>query len=410
MAIEKLAERELIPSPGAGIGILGGAFYVHPARPEVMCLYGHIRRSDTKEIAWLRRSEDNGRTWGPDEEFSCRYDHPEGVGRRHPRGGYLDPRTGRLIFLWCDGVLPTDNPLEGMRRWRIFYKVSEDGGRSWRHERQLIHTGRGYDEEHHLPGVVYRRNAAQLGDFGQRPLTRDDGAILLPIQVSHAGPDGDYQNIGRGYTFTDCMLLIGVWRPDGDLDWTASDLIVADPTRTTRGWIEPTIAMLDGNRLLMVMRGSNDAVPDWPGYRWQTLSDDGGLTWQTPQPWTWDDGTTFFSPSSCSQLVSHSNGKIYWIGNIAPSNPRGNSPRYPLVMGEVDPGSGSLRRTTTVTVDDRRPGESHHLTLSNFLAREDRETGHVLIDLPRFFARDERTEGHTDFTAGLTELTIDVNT
>lgn len=68
-----------------------------------------------------------------------------------------------------------------------------------------------------------------------------------------------------------------------------------------------------------------------------------------------------------------------------------------------------MRRSSTVAIDDRRAGESPHLTLSNFLAREDRETGHVIIDLPRFFAIDQRTEGRADFTAGLTELTVAVD-
>lgn len=50
MAIKPLSNRETIPSPSPGIGVIGGTFYVHPTRPELMCQYAHIKRSDTKEI------------------------------------------------------------------------------------------------------------------------------------------------------------------------------------------------------------------------------------------------------------------------------------------------------------------------------------------------------------------------
>jgi hypothetical protein len=43
-------------------------------------------------------------------------------------------------------------------------------------------------------------------------------------------------------------------------------------------------------------------------------------------------------------------------------------------------------------IDDRREGESDQLTLSNFYAREDRETGDLLLHMPRLFAR-ETDEG-----------------
>ena len=38
---------------------------------------------------------------------------------------------------------------------------------------------------------------------------------------------------------------------------------------------------------------------------------------------TYADGGDFYSPSACSQLVLHSSGRLFWIGNIAPQNPNG---------------------------------------------------------------------------------------
>src|SRR5690606_29493346 len=111
----------------------------------------------------------------------------------------------------------------------------------------------------------------------------------------------------------------------------------------------PTIARLGDGRLLMVMRGSNDTWPPQelgdperylPGYKWHSLSDDGGRTWSTPAPWTDTNGRNFYSPSSCSQLVPHSSGRLFWFGNVTPRNPIGNGPRYPMAMAEVDTKSG----------------------------------------------------------------------
>ena len=148
----------------------------------------------------------------------------------------------------------------------------------------------------------------------------------------------------------------------------------------------------------MVMRGSNDAKTEFPGYKWVSRSGDGGHTWTDSEPWTCDDGEAFHSPSSCSQLIPHSGGRLFWMGNLCAQNPAGNRPRYPIVLGEVDLDTGRLIRGTITPVDDRRPGESERLTLSNFYVREDRETGDLLLHMPRFFAGED---SRTDFTTDL---------
>jgi hypothetical protein len=388
-----------LPSPAPGVAAHGASYYTMPAGARLMSIHTLMSRSDTVDVAFIRFSEDNARTWGEAVEWPTKFVHPTGTGRRHPRGGYVDPVTGRYITVWTEGVLPTDNPLEGMKHWTLHYSVSADGGRTQLVSEQIIHAGEEYDATRHLPGVMVGKNCAMMGDLGQRPLTRSDGVILLPVQSSPTGPDGEYYNPGSGLTYTDCLLLQARWRSDGGLAWTASERVVGDPHRTTRGMIEPTIAELDGSRLLMVMRGSNDRHPEWPGHRWHSLSDDGGETWTTPAPWTCTDGDAFFSPSSCSQLIPWSDGRLFWMGNISPVNPAGNSPRYPIVLGEVDRRSGLLVRESVSIIDDRREGEHERLTLSNFYAREDRETGHLLLHMSRLFADGFRTDGKPDWTA-----------
>lgn len=342
-------------------------------------------RSDTVDVAYIRRSADHGRTWSEPSEVRTGERRPEGMLRRHPRGGFADPNTGRYIEFWTEGILPSDDPLEGLRQWRIHYRISNDGGRSFGPSRALIHDGPEFDANHPLPGVWIGKNCAMLGDMSCVPVAAPDGRILLPIQMSPLGSDGQLYNPTGGYTYTDAALLIGRWKGDR-LTWEMSDRIKGDPARSTRGMVEPTIAILADGRLLMVLRGSNDKRPELPALRWISLSRDGGRRWTEPQPWTYDDGDRFFSPSACSQLLRHSSGRLFWLGNITPENPRGNRPRYPFVAGEVDRNTGFLIRSSVRVVDTLASGEDPVLSLSNFYAREDRRTREIIVHMTRLFA------------------------
>ena len=71
------------------------------------------------------------------------------------------------------------------------------------------------------------------------------------------------------------------------------------------------------------------------------------------------------------------NGKLYWLGNISATPPAGNSPRYPLVIAEVDDRSGLLKKDTVTLIDDRQPGQGD-TQFSIFPLMEDRQT-HVLV-------------------------------
>lgn len=384
-----------VASPGPGVGVLASSYYTHSTGGDLISLHQLIRRSDTIDVAYVRYSSDNGRTWSAPEERPMRETRPNGTLRRHPRGGYVDPATGRYVTLWIEGVLPTDNPLEGMKAWTIHYSVAQNGVELVR-ERV---TQAGYDP---LPGVHPGKNCVMMGDLTCRPITLPDGTILVPCQISPLGPDGSYYNPGGGYTYTVCGVIRGRWAGKR-LEWELSQLVDCEPGLSTRGMIEPTLAVLADERVLMVMRGSNDVKGSLPGYRWHSFSSDGGRTWTKPVPWTYADGAAFFSPSACSQLLAHSSGRLFWLGNIAPGNPRGNGPRYPFVIGEVDRRSGLLKQATVGVIDDRQPGEDEKLTLSNFYAREDRETGAVVLHLSRLFARPNPAY---DWTADALQYTL----
>jgi hypothetical protein len=80
--------------------------------------------------------------WSAPEELKTGEPRQAGMWRRHPRCGFIDPQSGRYLELWTEGVLPSDDPLEGLRQWTIYYRVSRDGGRSFGPVRQIVHAGR----------------------------------------------------------------------------------------------------------------------------------------------------------------------------------------------------------------------------------------------------------------------------
>ena len=384
-ARERVTREVFLRSPVKGTAVMAEAYYTEAAGGAMVSIEHRFSRSDTVDVAYYRYSKDNGRTWDRPVERSTGEKRPEGMVRRHPRTSIVDPTMGRFIEFWIEGILPTDNPLEGMQQWNIYYKV--DGV-----IHQLIHEGSEFNARHPLPGVYTGQNMVMLGDVASVPIALKDGSILLPAIVTTLDAAGKIYNPTGGYTYTDAVVLHGRWQGKR-LMWRSSEVVKGDPRRCTRGMDEPTLGTLADGRLIMVMRGSNDRNPALPGYKWVSYSSDGGFRWTAPEPWTYQSGDPFFSPSACSQLLRHSNGKLYWLGHISATNPRGNRPRYPVYLGEVDQNSGLLMRDSLVLVDDRQPGEDEILMLYSPYCREDRQTGQISVHLSRVFAFKEGWAG-----------------
>jgi len=380
----KVVGREVfIPSPEAGVCLTyTPVFYTHLSGLELVSMHVYERRSDMIDVSFLRWSPDNGRTWSEPTTFKTYEKTSAGALQRVLLPGWLDPITGRQVYLILQGVLPNDDPMDGMKRYAMRYAVSADGGRTFLFEEPIVQNGAEFNEQHPIDGVWIGKNSLMNG---VNALPRNNGEVLYPAMVTPLGPDGEICNPGGGYTYTDVVVLIGRWK-GGRLAWQISERIVGDPARSTRGMLEPTIAEFPGGRLLMVMRGSNDVKPDLPGYKWYSVSTDGGRWWTRPAPWTYVGGENFYSTSSISSFLVHSSGKIFWLGNITPENPKGGSPRYPLVIGEVDSESLMLKKETVTVIDTRRKGQSEHLQLSNFHAVEDRESGEIRVFVAPLFA------------------------
>lgn len=397
-AVAFKVRRELfLKSPGPGTGVGGSSYYTRRDGLELLGRHRYSTRSDTSDHAFLRFSPDNGRTWTEPREVFTVERRAGGTFRRSVSSGIVDPTTGSLIEFRIEGLFEKDHPLDRLRGYSITYGLSRDGGRTWAVEAPIVHRGAEHSADHPLPGVWKGRNCAYIGDLGSAPLALADRTLLLPIQIVPLGPDGKLFNPGGGYTFTQAAVLRGSWDADRKLGWEMSSVVEADPAKSTRGMIEPTLAVLADGRLIMVMRGSNDRKPEAFGGKWISFSNDAGRTWTPPRLWTYTDGVPFHSPSACSQLVPHSSGRLFWLGNITPSNPIGNRPRYPFVIGEVDRRNGLLRKETVTIIDDRGPGDGELLALSNFYAREDRESREIVVHMSRQGAKS--TAAKADFTA-----------
>ncbi|NUQ63996.1 MAG: exo-alpha-sialidase [Pirellulales bacterium] len=354
----------------------------------------YVRRGGAEMMTSYARSPDNGRTWTPARP-SPDFDSGLRKGfRRSTYSGFVDPVTDRMITLVLSLDVPDldpniEEPPVGENEYYLRYRVSADGGRTFLFDERIRQTG-DYDDRRPIDGVWLGKNGYYLGDAGCVPIRTREGKILVPVQVPLLGPDGALSLPGGGFTYQYTRILIGVWTDEHKLRWEVSDKILGDPDRTSRGLFEPTLAELPDGRILCVMRGSNGGKRDpdcrWPAYKWRSISQDGGRTWSPAEPWKYSDGGEFHSPSAMSQLLRHSSGRIFWLGNLSRQNCCANNPRYPLVIGEVDPQDLGLVKSTLLTLDTLQADDTQGLNLSHWLAYEDRQTGDIVVPMRRWTA------------------------
>ncbi|MGI6088102.1 MAG: sialidase family protein [Kiritimatiellia bacterium] len=365
------------------------------AEPDGLALFqqfSDLIASDTFGRFYSRRSHDNGKTWTEPVTVYDPQPTADGIWRRGESALFLDPGARRLLHFFNYSLYSGDYHDGNVRkRHLIFYEISMDGGQTFSDARQIIQTG--YDAKHWMKDVRYGENSAAISFC--MPLALPDGKIGLPCQMT---PPGEFTNLLIPYR---AGMLIGTWAGSDTLNWTFGEFVGVDPALSSRGLCEPAIARLRDGRLMMILRGSNASMPDVPGRKWMALSSDGGMAWSEPAPLAYDNGELFFSPASGSALIRHSrNGKLYWIANVTPENPKGNGPRYPLVIAEVDEARAAICKTSLATIDTKGENDSPLLQLSNFRVHEDRATGEFVVALARWFAAGK------DYHCPSTELRI----
>lgn len=381
-----------------GYAVFGEAGYVSSSEPRMIRQWSEQNKSDRPDWNFVEVSEDNGRTWGQKRALSITRMESglTFLGGREGGIPFVDLDNGTTVLFSLEVVLEGEDVVSGLKRRRIFYSISKDGGRSFTQPKQLVEGGAGFDAVHYMKDTYYGLNSASIGG---KPIRISRSEILLPVYIAPLDENSRLYNPLGGYTFTYAGFVIGRWSEDlSDLDWESTQAVKIDPHRSVRGFSENTVAKLSGDRILSILRASDS-------HKWLTLSHDNGRTWESPKVLGFDDGGELLSPSSYSLLIRHSNGRLYWLANIVSTYPKGNSPRYPLCLAEVDEDKVAVRKASVVDVDSRAKGESEALQLSNFGVYEDRETKELVVTYPRLFAKDER-----DWTAPLIKFAIDLRT
>ncbi|MBN2577588.1 MAG: exo-alpha-sialidase [Pirellulales bacterium] len=326
----------------------------------------HTSASDTTDDAAVRFSNDNGRTWSEFQTLPGSQVTYSGVTVSEiARRVNYDPVSGLLIQPWSRIIRYNNQNFIHM-----YYRLSSDHGRTWTTPKMLTYeAGPDFNSSDPLnPDYLNNNNASH----GQLFATTSTGHVVFG--ASSANDPNDPLNDQRKERLG-ALNFVGTWNPaTQDYDWQAGPPIGVSIDISSRGLLETDVAELKDGRILDVWRGSNTATT--AGHKWYSVSTDGGLTLSSPvQELKYDDGSSFYSPSSMDRLFrSQATGKLYWLGNITPSAPNGNSPRYPLVIAEVDEDLVALKKDTVTLIADRQPGEASSVQCSNFKILENPET------------------------------------
>ncbi len=387
----------LIPSREKGVAVFTvNTSYTGLTGIELIQIYGELVGSDCMGRFYRRNSRDNGFSWSEAVPFFEPVQTDNGTIRQMEPCLYLDKEKNILIYFYYKSLFPKGGFSVDMRRYiKIYYRSSRDGGKSFSDPVQLIQKG--YDGSNWADGAIYGQSSFGMSFCSP---VKVNGRILLPVYKK-----SDNNENNDKFTFPYYAgCFIGSWQGE-KLEWELSDLIKIDPALSSRGVSEPVLAQLCNGDIMMILRGSNAGMPDVPGYKWKSISQDGGYTWSVPVPFTYHDNVPFYSPSSGSALIRNSeNSRLYWIGNISGENPKANRPRYPLYIAEVDEDEQALKKSALRIIDDKKSSDPPQVQFSNFRVYEDRKTHEFILNMARL-----QEKGKTDLTSPAYQYRIKCN-
>lgn len=364
-----LSRRLYLPAAGQNKALWHTVSYIDSqlTRREVL-------RTSSKSDAYFehqqRISHDNGKTWSELTPVKAITNQLPGGGLVNYYGKYTYDSRLQILFqpllrrLWPGMEVYTYN-WGGAHKFVNQVFIIENGV-----ERQLKYeNGPDYDPENIFNPNYYERNRAY---FGADIAIAENGTVFFPMVCYKHGEEYSLKRGG----------VVLMRRNPQTSDWLPSNQQYVSPEVSSRGLLEPGVALLKNGNLLIVCRGSNTKTT--PGRKWCTLSTDGGKTLQPIREFKYDDGSRFYSPSSIHHFVrSSKNEKLYWLANIVETPPKANGSRYPLYLTEIDEDQAAVKKASLVLVDDRRENEPEKLQLSNFCVLENRETLDIEIYITR---------------------------
>ena len=354
----------------------------------------------------IRTSTDNGKTWS---EWKARYEDtdsgrhaavensPEGdehIGIVEPT--LYDPSTGCTVGFAIKQYLLKGHNVgyfawweKGEDNWRPhgYFALRRPDGTETTRLLEFEEGGADFDPANPRNPAFIDKNRGAASD----PRFLSDGSLVffayanMEICCKRAGVDVNTFFPSCPQFQMGFMLGHLNWNAEKqDYDITYSNPVMLSDLQSSRGIMEPLLAELPDGRLLLVLRGSNDVIESWntrigksaPGFKWYTISSDGGKTFPPLMPWHFDTREVVYSSASISKFFrSSKNGKLYWIGNVVeePWRVEGNNPRDTLHICQVDDEEGCLIKNTMTVIDTIREGQTG-VELSNFNLLENPDT------------------------------------
>lgn len=379
-------------APMVGVTGWGGS---SRCRTEVRC---YEVESDYCKLSEVRHSQDNGVSFSEFEVLSK--ENPRQGGFELAESGVAvcyDRLRGHDVRFDFQRVFVGTGPEALAVSWQGVesyfdhgrYCISRDRGVTFSAPRLLkFEAGADFDDTDWGRKEYLTKNKMY---GGYTAIVTREGKLLYPFTTTKKIQTAEGEQLT---SVTQCM--IGTWNEQAsDYRWEVSNEISVPLSWSGRGFMEPTLAELADGRVVMGLRGSTYLhklfCPDGnikvsqPGRHWLTVSEDGGYHWGSVRDWQYANGEMFYSPSSYSKFLRHSNGNLYWIGNICPEPPAGNMPRHPLVIAEVDESRPALLKDSVSVIDTKGEHEqvAPQFQLSNFYALENEETGAIELYLTR---------------------------
>ena len=375
---------ELIMEAPRHLTYFGSEAYLAATGVDMVRYVRASHRSDTTDYILEMFSHDNGQSWREPQKIVESWEENGNLHTRATTSTFIDIERGITIQVGTETRQDEMVVITHLKYTRPIYRFSFDGGKTWTDTKYLIQDGDEYDLNRYAEGITYGKRMAAYPGTGMIKLT--SGKWLMPYQTAPLDESGeDFYNPYGAYGFFNIGIFIGTWNEAGDdLIWEKGQELTIDADLSSRGLTEPGIVQLKEGRIVMVMRGSNSKIENQKGVKWVSISEDEGRTWATPYELTFDDGSTMYSPASINKLIRHSNGKIYWSGNIVPQNPAGNMPRYPLQVAELDEDTLTIKKDTVQILADKEEGDCDDIQFSNYGMYENRSTHELVFTMCAF--------------------------
>jgi len=340
-----------------------------------MHCFGREDYSDGYDDYAIQVSADNGRTWSKPQIRWKSSEVPEGRMRYAEPAAYFDSEKEKLVVLIDHTLYPKDK-----------LNVDTDYGL----ELNIYDCAHGKWVERKPVNFPGERTPAMSFSF---PIKTANGRLLFPGMRKSIDAQGKAIHYKNTWAPVDEMMtVIGEWRGQA-LDLRVGQALQIEPERSSRGLDENTLAALKDGRIAAVCRGDNSAFPEQPGDKWLTFSTNEGQSWLPAVPFPASEGEPIESGANGSAFFrSIKNGKLYWMGNLAlrGERPKGNWPRSPLCIVEVQEEPLALKRNTIFAVDERTFNDSARVQMSNFRFYQDRENGDIVVFLSRYGEQSEK--------------------